>query len=162
MELGRKEMDEEVRKRYQLLKEKNQLKVKELNWKNNILFKECIDSLDECKVLSLEESEALFNQINDNFPMTSYGCIDWKSVKDCIEIEHISDIYNIFKNCYEYYILWDQKDIPCVSCKLATIIENIDDVLAVSFDTWLLSKDRKEIIEFYHEERIIYGKTEEC
>lgn len=151
-------MDEKRRKKYQLLKEKNQLRSKELNWKNNILFKECIDSLNVYKMLSLEESEILFNQIKDNFPMTSYGCIDWKSVKDCIAIEHISDIYNIFKDCYEYYILWDQKYIPCVSCKLSTIIENIDDVLAVSFDTWLLSKDKKEVIEFYHEGKIVYGK----
>lgn len=32
-------MKEEKRKKYQLLKEKNQLRVQELNWKKNILFK---------------------------------------------------------------------------------------------------------------------------
>lgn len=154
-------MDEEKRKKYQMLKEKNKLKIKELNWKNNILFEECITSLNECNILSLKESEVLFNQVKNNFPMTSYGCIDWKCVSKSIVIEHISDIYNIFNDCYEYYILWDQKDIPCVSCKIATIIENIDDVLAVSFDTWVLSKDKKEIIEFSHEGKIVYGKVEE-
>lgn len=41
-------MKEEKRKKYQLLKEKNQLRVQELNWKKNILFKECINLLDTC------------------------------------------------------------------------------------------------------------------
>lgn len=153
-------MDEKKRKRYQILKEKNQLKVKALNWKNNNLFIECIDSLKGCKVLSLEESEDLFNQIRKNFPMTDCNCIDWKKVKNCIVIENISDINNFFNNCYEYYILWDQKDVPCVSCKLSAFIESIDDVLAVSFDTWLLSKDKKEVIEFYHEGKVVYGRIE--
>lgn len=51
-------MDEEKRKRYQLLKEKNKTKVKEWNWQKNVLFKECIDSLNEYSILSLEETEA--------------------------------------------------------------------------------------------------------
>lgn len=161
MELGGKLMDEEKRKKYQLLKEKNQLRVKELNLKKNTLLQECIHSMKGCQVLSLEESEALFHQMENNFPMTKQGCIDWKGIKECSVIEHISDIKNITHNCNEYYILWDQKDIPCVSCRLATIMENINDVLAVSFDTWLLSNDKKEIIEFYHEGKIFYGKVNE-
>ena len=153
-------MKEEKRKKYQLLKEKNQLRVQELNWKKNILFKECTNLLNECSILFLEESEVLFGKIKNNFPFTYYGCIDWNSINFCVTINDIYDIYNIFKDYYEYYIIWDQKDIPCVSCKLAAIIENIDGILAVYFDTWILSKDTKEVIEFYHEGTIVYGKIE--
>lgn len=153
-------MDEERRKKYQLLKEKNKLRIKELKWKNNILFKECIASLNECNVLSLKESDVLFDKLQNNFPMTSYGCIDWNCVDRSVVIENIFDIYHIFNGDCECYILWDEEDVPCVSSTLAAIIENIDDVLAVSFNTWLLSKDKKEVIEFYHEGRIVYGKIE--
>ena len=152
-------MDKEKRKRYQLLKEKNRTKVKEWNWQKNILFQECIDSLDEYNMLSLEETEVLYKQLRYNFPMTDYGCIDWKKVRDVIIIKSISDIFDIFNKNYEYYILWEQQELPCVSCKLSKIMDNIDDVLAVSFDTWLLSKDKKEIIEFHHEGKVVYGKT---
>ena len=152
-------MDEEKRKRYQLLKEKNKTKVKERNWQKNVLFKECIDSLNEYSILSLEETEALFKQLRYNFPMTNYGCIDWKKVDDVIVIKNISDISDIFNKSYKYYIFWEQQGLPCVSCKLAKIIDNIEDVLAVSFNTWLLSKDKKEIIEFHHEGKMVYGKT---
>lgn len=152
-------MDEEKRKRYQLLKEKNRTKVKEWNWQKNILFKECIDSLDEYNMLSLEETEVLYKQLRYNLPMTDYGCIDWKKVSDVIIIKSISDIFDIFNKNHEYYILWEQQELPCIRCKLSKIMDNIDDVLAVSFDTWLLSKDKKEIIEFHHEGKVVYGKT---
>lgn len=151
-------MNEEMRKKYQLLKEKNNAKVKELGWRNNRLFTECIEALQGCNIISLEESEILFNQMKNNFPLTTYGCIDWSCVENSLVLNTTSDISRVFNINNEYYILWDQNDIPFVSCQLATIIENIDDVLAVSFDTWLLSKDKKEIIEFYHEGKMTYGK----
>ncbi len=152
-------MNEEKRKRYQLLKEENRLKVKECNWKQNVLFKECIDSLNHYRILSLDETGALFQQLRFNFPMSQYGSIDWKKVNDVTVIKKISDIFEIFDKSDEYYILWEQQELPCVRCKLEKIIDNIDDVLAVSFDTWLLSKDKKEIIEFHHEGKVVYGKT---
>lgn len=96
-------MDQEKREKYQLLKEKNRAKVRDAKWKNNLLFKECIASLDDYSILS--------------------------------------------------------QDLPCVSCKLSRILNNIDDVLAVSFDTWLLSQNEREVIEFHHEGKIIYGKV---
>lgn len=154
-------MNEEMKKRYQLLKEKNNAKVKELIWKNNILFTECIDMLHGCNIISLEETENLFEQMQKNFPMTTYGCINWNGVKESLILNDISDIRNICDINDAYYILWDQGGVPCVNCQLSIILENIDDVLAVSFDTWLLSKNTREVIEFYHEREITYGKISE-
>lgn len=45
------------------------------------------------------------------------------------------------------YIIWDKKDLPCIKCDLNSILCNIDDVLAVSFDTFLLSCNGDVIIE---------------
>ena len=151
-------MNEKIKKRYQLLKEKNNAKIKELGWKNNILFTECIEVLHGCNIISLEESENLFEQMQKNFSMTAYGCINRNGVKESLILTDISNIFHICNINDIYYILWDQKGVPCVSCQLSTILENIDDVLAVSFDTWLLSKNTQEVIEFYHEGRITYGK----
>ena len=47
-------MNDEERKKYHALKEKHKIKVKELNLRNNILFTECIASLQECSILSLD------------------------------------------------------------------------------------------------------------
>lgn len=151
-------MNEDIKKRYQLLKEKNNAKVKELSWKSNILFTECIEALYGCNIISLEETENLFDQMQKNFPMTAYGCINWNGVKESLILNAFSDICHVCDINDVYYILWEQKGVPCVSCQLSTILENIDDVLAVSFDTWLLSKNTREVIEFYHEGRMTYGK----
>lgn len=152
-------MNEELQKKYLLLKEKNNVKVREKSWKSNLLFTECLEALHDYKIESLEESEKILTQFQKKFIMTNCGYIDWnhidnsKIIKDVLEIKNVCDISK------EYYILWDQKDIPVVSCQLSTIIDNIDDVLAVSFDTWVLSNDIIEIIEFYHEGTITYGKV---
>lgn len=151
-------MNEETRKRYQLLRERNQKRIEQLYWQNHILFQDCIEALKMYKVLTLEDTEFLFKQMTGNFPITDYGCICWKKIDNKIVIKKKSDIFNICCEQQEFYILWDSWGLPGVQCKLETIIENIDDVLAVSFNTWLLSSDKKEVIEFYHEGSIVYGK----
>ena len=60
----------------------------------------------------------------------------------------------------KYYILWDMQDTPAIICDLFTILNNIYDVLAVSFNTWLLSLNENEIIEFYHGSKVTYGKLQ--
>ena len=152
-------MNEELRKKYQLLKEKNKEKVRDFSWKSNVLFTECVDILHGCKIISLEETERLFEQLRKNFPMTKCGCIDWNYIKMSLKIHDVHEIKNVCDVSAEYYILWDQKGIPFVRCQLMKIIDNLDDVLAVSFDTWILSYDGKEVIEFQHEGNVTYGRV---
>lgn len=57
----------------------------------------------------------------------------------------------------KFYILWDSVDVPCILSNYEDIIRNIDDVTAVSFNTWLLSENLTELIEFHHEGTITIG-----
>lgn len=41
--------------------------------------------------------------------------------------------------------------MPVVKAKLACIFDAIDDVLAVSFDTWIFSSTINRVVEFHHE-----------
>lgn len=148
-------MDENIKKRYQMLKQRNEQIVKEQKWKKNDLFVECITALCEVDVLSLNKTEETFKRMEKNFSMTCYGHIDWEKFKN---IKTIDDVWPIMDKSSECYILWDNEDIPCVSCKWSAIVKNIEEVLAVSFNTWILSGNETEIIEFYHEGTISYGK----
>lgn len=150
-------MNEETRKRYQLLRERTQKKIEQLYWQNDVMFQECIEALKMYKVLTLEDTELIFRQMASNFPMTDYGCIYWKKIDSKVLIKKISDIFEVCSEQQEFYIIWSEQGLPSVQCKLNAIIENIDDVLAVAFDTWLVSNDKKEVIEFYHEGSIVYG-----
>ena len=53
--------------------------------------------------------------------------------------------------------MWDNANLPCLKSELKNIIKSIDDVTAVSFDTWVVSSDYNIIIEFYHEGEITLG-----
>lgn len=44
-----------------------------------------------------------------------------------------------------------------IESDLYTVIEVIDDVTAVSFDTWLFSPNEGVVIEFHHDGEIIIG-----
>lgn len=57
----------------------------------------------------------------------------------------------------KFYIIW-AKELPIIESNLYSILNAIDDVSAVEADTWLLSSDFNEIIEFHHEGKIISGR----
>ena len=56
-----------------------------------------------------------------------------------------------------YFVIWSDAVLPILKCTWNKILENIDDVLAVSFDTWLVSEDFTELIEFYHDGEVVFG-----
>ena len=105
------------------------------------LLEECLDVL---KKYSIIEDKELEEQILSNLKSTFYGKIDFSKYADAHESE--------------YYVIWDNAAIPIIKCNIEDILDNIYDVLAVSFDTWLISTDMKRIIEFYHEGSITTAK----
>ena len=149
-------MNLETKKKYELLKAKNKNIMYEKNWKSNLLFMECIGVLENYLILSKEESEGLFHDLQTLVPFKN-GRVNWKKVTTGLRIT-VEDLKKNNKNNKQYYVLWDSYDIPCVCCGLQTIIDNLNDILAVSSNTWLLSERKDEIIEFYHEGEIMYGE----
>lgn len=150
-------MTEEQKIRYLLLKEKAKTNSEIMRLEEDKLYSECITLLDKCSVLSIEDTRNVFLAFESNYPFSAFGNIDWSTFKGAIKIVEVSDLYELeTKN--DYYILWDREGLPCVRCDLYTILQHIDDVLAVSFDTWLLSVDGTEIVEFHHDGKITYGK----
>ena len=60
----------------------------------------------------------------------------------------------------EVYIIWDEVNLSIIKTDLFSVIDVIYDVTAVSFDTWLLSIDIKEVVEFYNESEITWSIIE--
>ncbi|MBN2908783.1 hypothetical protein JQC72_04505 [Polycladomyces sp. WAk] len=127
------------------------------------LFEECIHALGEnCKVLSKEETNRLFSKLGEKFPFTSWGRIDWEKVDNRLYLASSDEIIRYFKretNPFNgiVYIIWDEAALPAVKSDLQTILQVIDDVTAVSFDTWLYCPSDEYVIEFYHEGEIVLG-----
>ena len=98
-------MNELQKIKYQLLKEKNQTKIKEFGWKNNILYQECVTALGESDVLTMEETDRITELVQQNF-LFNLGSIDWKRFRDGVEIKQ-EELVHRFNRNDSYYILWD-------------------------------------------------------
>ena len=150
-------MNEVKKTRYEELKEKNKEKAKKLAWKNNVLLQECLEALgDYGYILNTKESKEILDLFYKSVPISQYSRVDFEKIDSSKNIDNASELLIQSKN-KEFYIIWDELNLPIVKSKLNKIINSIDDVVAVSFDTWLLSTNMNEIIEFYHEGEIKLG-----
>ncbi|MCD1262022.1 hypothetical protein B5M42_024890 [Paenibacillus athensensis] len=123
------------------------------------LFEECIEALDSPIILNKTETQEEFNRFREAFSF-SHGRIDWSRVEGRKPIEVVSDILTrVNANAGDFLIIWDNARLPIVKSNLNSILRSLDDVLAVSFDTWLYRPDDGTIIEFFHEGDVTIGKV---
>ncbi|MEY8351495.1 hypothetical protein AALF16_25180 [Bacillus cereus] len=107
------------------------------------LLEECIEALGQnIRILSKEEREMVLTNFETTFPITQRGRIEWSKIAQCIEINTIDEITSYLNSCYnEYnkkvYLIWDEGTLPIIKTDLDKVLEVIDDVTAVSFDTWI-------------------------
>ncbi|MFD2117630.1 hypothetical protein ACFSTH_09430 [Paenibacillus yanchengensis] len=106
-------------------------------------------------ILSEVETNRLFDSLQDCFPFTFYGRIDWNNVKSKQKLGlHAESTVDM-----RAYILWDNALFPAIESKMSTILENINDIKKVSFDTWIYVPEEL-VIEYYHEGEIMIGYCE--
>jgi len=118
------------------------------------LFDECIEALGNPTILSDFESQNEFNRFREAFSF-SFGRIDWSKIDNKETIQQISDILEkINERDGEFFIIWDNARLPVIKSNIEGILKALDDVLAVSFDTWLYRPEDGTIIEFFHEGEI--------
>ena len=110
------------------------------------------------KTLSQEETTNIFDKMTNQFPITSWGRIDWGKVnhKKVSSLDQISKDVNVSD---EVFILWDEGSLPALKTTVKNVLQAIDDITAVSFDTWIYSPNGGYIIEFYHENEINFGRN---
>jgi hypothetical protein len=91
----------------------------------------------------------------NKFSITQWGRIEWDKVDNKIEIKESEIIAKLREIGVDVnkkvYVLWDNASLPAIKGNLIKIIEVIDDVAAVSFDTWLFCSEDNYVIELYHE-----------
>ncbi|MEL4027149.1 hypothetical protein NST89_00625 [Caldifermentibacillus hisashii] len=55
------------------------------------------------------------------------------------------------------YVIWDEGTLPIIQSTLYKVFEVIDDVTAVSFDTWIFSPTLGYVIEIFHDGEVRVG-----
>jgi hypothetical protein len=149
-------MNEKIKRKYDELKKKNRIASIQKTWKNNVLLQECVESTGG-KLLNYDEGNRILEEIQDKIPFRLDGRVDFSKFKFKDNINIITSISELIKNSTEFYVMWNEVNLPCLKSGLKDIIKFINDVTAVSFDTWVVSSDYNIIIEFYHEGEITLG-----
>lgn len=123
------------------------------------LFEECLQALGpSSKVVDVQKSQEIFRKFEGTFPITKYARVDWSKIEKKVSISSIPEITENVDENLEVMILWDNARLPVVSSTIKEVISVIDDVTAVSFDTWLFSPQEKIVVEFYHEGQVTLGR----
>jgi len=126
------------------------------------LFDECIDALgSKCEVLDIKITNEKFIKLGNDFPMCKWGGIDWEKSNVILKGNYSQEVFDslLSEDTAQsgIIVLWDNAEIPAITTDLATVIENIYDVLAVSFDTWIFYEKEGKVIEFHHDKGITLG-----
>lgn len=128
------------------------------------LFEECLQALGiEVRILSDNETSMIFNKFVSDFPVTSWGRVDWNKIHSKQHIKNSSEILPFLKEKKginldsEIYLLWNYSEAPSIIAKLHKAIAVKDDVTAVGSDTWFYDPELGYVVEFFHEGEITIG-----
>ena len=149
-------MNEETKKKYERLKKKNRITSIQKSWGNNVLLQECVEATGG-ELLNYDEGNKILEEIQVNIPFGFDGRVDFSKFKSKYNIISIASLSEVINNSMEFYVMWDEVNLPCLKAELKNIIRCIDDVTAVSFDTWVVSSQYNIIIEFNHDREIVLG-----
>ena len=115
------------------------------------LFDECVEALfPNVEILSEDMSTKVARNMINIFPFSKYGRVEWSDVNDKKEIVNQEVIKSLVDISEDIYIIWDDASCRVIKSNLKVVLENIDDVVAVSFDTWLMQVEGKYVIEYHH------------
>ena len=140
-------MNEDAKKRYEYLKRKQKEQIKLYKWQHNNLFMEFVKKIDEIQIISDDECELLIDKLSGSILFYSSGRINWNDSKWKKNKVSYLELGNYVDSSKDYYVIWDNYDLPVIKCKLQSIINNADDIESVAFSYLIISENFKVIME---------------
>lgn len=131
------------------------------------LLEECIEALGvNIDILEEPKGRIIIKSFENTFPITFWGRVDWSNIQSYGEIYNDNEIKLYLENCFgvyseTVYLIWDNARLPVIKTNLHQVLQVIDDVTAVSFDTWIYSPDTGYVIEYYHDGEIRIGNVKD-
>ena len=127
-------MDEERKKKLESLKIQAKTNERKQSLQKNVLLQECLEVLSSYSIVEDE------NEIEYIESLASSPDFEMYSHDDRIILDEEE----------RYYIVWDEATLPIVLCSGKYINECWDDVMAVAFDTYFVSKSTRKVIGVRH------------
>lgn len=126
------------------------------------LFDECIEALGEdVHVFSDNNREQILSDFESTFTF-KWGRIEWEKVSNHAKVNTVDEIISFLdQDMDEYssivYVIWDEGTLPIIQSTLEKVFNVLDDVTAVSFDTWIFSPSTGYVIEIFHDGEVRVG-----
>ena len=115
----------------------------------NPYFDECIERLKPTVEILLETySNKLKEKIRKDFDIGIRGFNPKSESVSPISLAHFKEKIIDLNQCY---IMWDEFGLPIIKTSPIKIVENLDDLTAVAFDTWIIDENYNWVIEINHE-----------
>ena len=127
-------MYEERKKKLESLKIQAKTNERKQSLQKNVLLQECLEVLSSYSIVEDE------NEIEYIESLASSPDFEMYSHDDRIILDEEE----------RYYIVWDEATLPIVLCSGKYINECWDDVMAVAFDTYFVSKSTRKVIGVRH------------
>ena len=127
-------MNEKQKEKMAELKKQMQAKMQDKILQNNVLFQECLTALSDYLII---EDNSEVERITD---IASSEDAEMHSHDELIELNDEE----------RYYIVWDDLSVPIVESSGLCIKNSWDYVMAVSFDTYFVSKLSERVIGIRH------------
>ncbi|MDE6788570.1 MAG: hypothetical protein K2J47_04530 [Ruminococcus sp.] len=141
-------MNNKKRERMQELIDKNKIRLRKKYLLDNELLQDCLKKIKDAEIIDgSAETESILDLMESRFQ---------------IEYHHVKNSYAISLNDIplddngQYYIIWDNADVPILKCSGTSILQCPDDLFAVNFDTYIVSEDFREIIHHDEDGRLWY------
>ena len=127
-------MDEERKKKLESLKIQAKTNERKQSLQKNVLLQECLEVLSLYSIVE-DENEIEYIELLASSPDFEMYSHDDRIILDEEE---------------RYYIVWDEATLPIVLCSGKYINECWDDVMAVAFDTYFVSRSTRKVIGVRH------------
>ena len=130
------------------------------------LFDECIEALKkvgEVIVLSEEETNEIINEFEESVPSDPLVArVDFTQISRKKEIVDDEDILEeLYKNNVNVnepvYVFWFNARLPVIQTSIKNVIQVMEDVISVDFDTWIYCPKERYVVEYYHEGETFLG-----
>ncbi|MGR7945508.1 CDI toxin immunity protein [Paenibacillus sp. M.A.Huq-81] len=125
------------------------------------LLEECVEALGEGTiVLSDQTSDKMSEELSDAYCFTAWGKFNWSKIPNQYHVNNAAEVVtalNVLKMDVELpvFIIWDG-DHPVLETKWLNVMDAIDDVLAVDFNTYIYCPNHY-VVEFYRGSEITIG-----
>ena len=113
----------------------------------NGLWEDLKADLPDLKILDAEKTQELVEGMQNAYPWTDYGRLQWENINVRVELNSIGELANYFPMDREVFVVLDQGDIPAVQTTIEEFIANEDGFLAVGFYTWLMLPGWSHLLE---------------